>query len=303
MKKILILVDKVGPKKELLAELIAERLSDKNTQIVLARFSDLYFEIDEQKFIVEIEGTSIERFDVVYFRRAGDKFSGIAATLALCLEELGIKYIDSTWGNIGPLGSKFTSLVRLARAHLPIFTTIYFWPTQIEKYQNSLIRKFGLPLIAKELSTQRGKGVILIRTKEDFKKLPLTDSKGRNNQYLFQKFIEIKDELRVLVLGKKARVWERKIITVKGEFRHNIALGGEEEFLPIAKIPENIAGVAIKAAEVLNLQIAGVDLAIQKKTNNVFLVEVNRGPGITYDKNISPEIDEMAKFLAESVRK
>ena len=54
---------------------------------------------------------------------------------------------------------------------------------------------------------------------------------------------------------------------------------------------------------VLNLQIAGVDLAIQKKTNNVFLVEVNRGPGITYDTKISPEIDEMAKFLEESVKK
>ena len=303
MKKILILVDKVGPKKELFAELIAKRLSSKNIQIVLGRFSDLYFELDPDSIAVNIEDMPMAGFDLVYFRRAGDKFSGIAATLALCLEELGIKYIDSTWGNIGPLGSKFTSLVRLARAHLPIFTTIYFWPTHIEKYQNSLIRKFGLPLIAKELSTQRGKGVILIRTKEDFKKLPLTDSQGRNNQYLFQKFINIKDEYRVLVLGNKARVWERKIITIKGEFRHNIALGAGEEFLPIAKIPERISDVVVKAAEVLNLQTAGVDVATQKKTNNIFLVEVNRGPGITYDTSLSPEIDEIAKFLGEEIDK
>jgi glutathione synthase/RimK-type ligase-like ATP-grasp enzyme len=302
MKKILILVDKVGPKKELLAELIAKRLSGKNIQIALARFSDLYFEVDSRKISVNIEDMPITDFDLVYFRRAGDKFSGIAATLALCLEEFGIKYIDTTWGNIGPLGSKFTSLVRLARAHIPIFTTVYFWPTHIEKYQNILIRKFGLPLVAKELSTQRGKGVILIKTKEDFKKLPLTDNKGRNNQYLFQKFVKIKDEFRVMVLGDKVRVWESKIITDKKEFRHNVALGANEEFLPIAKIPESIAEIAVAGAKTLNLQIAGVDIAIEKGSEKLFLVEINRGPGITYDTNISPEIDEFAKYLGERVR-
>jgi len=303
MKKILILVDKVGPKKELFAELIAQRLSSKNIQIVLARFSDLYFEISSRKIAVNIEDMPITDFNLVYFRRAGDKFSGIAATLALCLEEFGIKYIDTTWGNIGPLGSKFTSLVRLARAHIPIFTTVYFWPTHIEKYQNALIRKFGLPLVSKELSTQRGKGVILIKTKEDFKKLPLTDSKGRNNQYLFQKFVEIEDEFRVLVLGDKAEVWEKKIITQKGEFRHNIALGGKEEFLPIAKIPENIAEIAVNGSKALNLQVAGVDIAVEKGSEKPFLVEINRGPGLTYDTKISPEIDEIAIYLGDRILK
>jgi len=303
MKKILILVDKVGPKKELFAELISKRVSQKDVQVVLARFSDLYFEIDSKKITVRIEDMPITDFDLVYFRRAGDKFSGIAATLALCLEEFGIKYIDSTWGNIGPLGSKFTSLVRLARSRLPILPTIYFWPTHIEKYQNILIKKFGMPLISKELSTERGKGVILIKIKKDFKKLSLIDSKGRNNQYLFQKFTEIAAEYRVLVLGGKARVWERKIVTKKGEFRHNIALGAKEEFLPISKIPEKIAEIAVVGAKILNLQVAGVDIALEKDSGKPFIIEINRGPGITYDTSISPEIDEIAKFLGEETEK
>lgn len=303
MKKILILVDKVGPKKELFAELVAERINGKNIQIALARFSDLYFEVSPKIISVRIEDKPITDYNLVYYRRAGDKFSGMAATLALCLEELGIKYIDSAWGNIGPLGSKFTALVHLARANLPILPTVYFWPTHIEKYQIILIKKFGLPLIAKELSTERGKGVILIKTVEDFKKLPLIDNKGRNNQYLFQKFFNLDVEYRVLVLGEKVRVWERKTVTKKGEFRHNVALGAEEEFLPIAKIPENIAEIAASGAKTLNLQVAGVDIAIEKESGNPILVEINRGPGITYDTNISPEIDEMAKYLEERVRK
>ena len=143
----------------------------------------------------------------------------------------------------------------------------------------------------------------LIKSKEDFGKLPLKDKRGGNNQYLFQKYIEIEDEYRVLVLGKKVGVWEKKLVTQKGEFRHNIALGAKEEFLPIADIPAGISEVAIKAADILNVQIAGIDVAIEKKTNKIFLVEVNRGPGLTYDTSISPEIDEIAKYLSEETKR
>jgi len=299
MKKILILVDKIGPKKELFAELVAQRLAGKGIRIVLARFSDLYFEIEPGRITVEIEDIPIRDFDLVYFRRAGDKFSGVAATLACYLRERRIKYIDTSWSEIGPLGSKFTSLLKLAMAGLPVFPTIYVWQTNIEKYQGKIIKKLGFPLVAKELSLQRGKGVHLIESKEDFGKLPLTDSRSGENKYMFQKYVAIKDEYRVLVLGEKAGVWERKIITAKGEFRHNIALGADEEFLPIAKIPDSISKLAVTAASFLSLQIAGVDIAVEKGTGKAFLVEVNRGPGLTYDVKISPEIDEIAKFLGK----
>jgi len=303
MKKILILVDSIGKKKELFAELIAQRLKDKNIHISLARFSDLYFEISDKDIRIEVEDVPIENFDLVYFRRAGDKFSVLASSLAVCLKELGIKFIDSTWSEIGPIGSKLTSLIRLAQAGLPIFPTIYIWQTNIEKYQDRIIDKFGYPLIAKELFIQRGKGVFLIKSKEDYKKFPLQDKDGTDSKFMFQKFIRIKDEYRVLVLGSKAAVWERKVITEKGEFRHNIALGAVEEFMPIDKIPNQIAEVAVNGSKALNLQVAGVDVAVEDKTGKVWLVEVNRGPGITYDTKISPEMAEIAEYLGSEVDK
>lgn len=303
MKKILILVDKVGKKKELLAELIARRLAKKEFQVALARFSDLYFEVAGKNIYIEVEEEPIENFDLVYFRRAGEKFSVLAGTLAICLKKLGVKFIDSNWLEIGPLGSKFTSLIRLFLAGIPVFPTIYVWQNNIEKYRDRIIKKFGFPLVAKELSLQRGKGVFKIESKEDFKKLPLKDKDGKDNQFMFQKFINIEDEYRLLVLGKKVRVWEKKIITSPREFRHNIAIGAEEEFLPIAKIPKEVSAVAVSASQILGLQIAGVDVAKERGTNRVWLVEVNRGPGFTYDTKISPEIHELADFLAEETNK
>lgn len=296
MKKVLIFVDKIGPKKELFAEEIAKKLG-KNKQLVLARFTDLYFEIDLKNISIFVNKIPITDFDLVYVRRAGDKFSVVAATLAQCLTSKGIKFIDSTWGEIGPLGSKFTSLVKLAMAGLPIFHTIYVTYPRISDFKKNIARSLGLPLVAKEVSTQRGKGVHKITSMADFGKLPAVDSEGRTNQFLFQKFTEIKEEYRLLVLGNRVRVWEKKTVTDPTEFRHNIALGAKEEFLDIKDIPKEFEDVAVKSAQALRLEVAGVDIAVERKTGKIFLIEVNRGPGITYDMNVSPELHEIAAFL------
>ncbi len=300
MKKILILVDSIGEKKELFAHLISQRVG-KDVSIALERFSDLYFEIDDQKIKVEIAGVDITTYDLVFFRRAGDKFSGVALTLATALDVLGINYLDKSWGESGHLGSKFSSLIKLANKHLPIFPTIYFWQTNMEKYKSRVIDKFGFPLIAKEISMQKGKGVFILKSQSDFDTLPMIDSQGRENKYLFQKYIAIEKEYRILVLGDKVGVWEEKIQNDPEEFRHNISQGAEEEFLDLNKIPKEMADIATTGSSALNLQMAGVDLAIEKGTNKPYLIEINRGPGLTYDTNISPEIDEIAKFLAKSV--
>jgi glutathione synthase/RimK-type ligase-like ATP-grasp enzyme len=298
MKKILILVDKIGPKKELFTQYIAERLGEK-AHITLARFSDIYFQIDDKNILVEIAGRDIIGYDLVYFRRAGDQFSGLALNLAVYLASKGVNFVDKSWAEAGPLGSKFTSLTKLAVNHLPIIKSIYVWKENILENKKRIIKELGLPLVAKELSTQRGKGVHKICSARDFDKLPMVDSRGGSNQYLFQKYVELKDEYRLLVLGDGVGVWEKKIVTTEGEFRHNVSLGATEEFLKIKDIPSNLEKIAVNGAKALNVQIAGVDIATDKVTGEYYLIEINRGPGFTYDTKISPEMDELAKYLGK----
>lgn len=301
MKKILILVDKIGEKKELFSHLISQRLGD-GIQLEMARFSDLYFEVWGENVIVEVNQVPITDYSLVYIRRAGDKYSVTAATLALCLNKLKIKYMDSAWIEIGPLGSKYTSLVKLSLAGFPVFPSIYANQSTIGVYPAKIAGRLGLPLVAKELSMQRGKGVYLIKKTEDFKSLPLIDKHGGGNHFLFQKFIDIEREYRLLVLGERVRVWEEKIIAETEEFRHNVALGAIEKFMPIAKLSAEMEKIAVGGAKVLNLQIAGVDIAVEKKTGKIYLIEINRGPGFTYDTGISPEMDELAGYLDREVR-
>lgn len=298
MKKILVLVGTKGPKKEIFVNEISNRIGE-GIEIVLAEFSDLYFSISDKNIEVEINGTPITEYNLVYFRRAGGGFSVMAATLATCLKAKNIKFIDSSWGEIGPLGSKFTSLVKLSTLDLPIIKSIYVRYKQLSKYKERIAKELGFPLVAKELSTQKGKGVFKIETLEDFDKLPKKGDTGSDNEFLFQEFKNLGDEYRVLVLGQKVGVWEKKILTTDGEFRHNVSLGAREEFMNLEDIPEELAKIAIDAAMKLNIQIAGVDIAKDVNTGKYFLIEVNRGPGFTYDTEISPEMDQIAKYFRE----
>jgi glutathione synthase/RimK-type ligase-like ATP-grasp enzyme len=302
VKKILILVGVKGPKKEIFVKDMIARIG-KDVDITLAEFSDLYFSISEKDIYVEVNKTPITDFDLVYFRRAGGGFSIMAATLATCLKAKNIKFIDSSWGEIGPLGSKFTSLVKLSTLGLPIIKTIYVRQKQIGTYKERIAKELGFPLVAKELSMQKGKGVYKIESLEDFAKLPPKSLGGSDNQFLFQEYKNLGDEYRVLVLGQRVGVWEKKILTVEGEFRHNVSLGAREEFLELDKIPSDLAKIATDAAIKLNLQIAGVDIAVDKSTGKYHLIEVNRGPGFTYDTNVSPEMDQVADFLKGETEK
>lgn len=300
MKKLLILVGKIGPKKEFFTEYIAKNLP-KDNKVVLARFSDLVFSIEGEKVEIIIEGTDykINEFDLVYFRRAGGTFLSLAGTLAIYLEKLKIKFFDTSFKNIGPAGDKLTSYFKLSLAGLPTIPAYFCWHSKIEEKRQEIMGKLGLPLVAKQLSSQRGKGVFLIKKIDDFK---ILNKDFPECEFLFQRFYPGKNEYRLLVLGEAIGSFERKIRTDPKEFRVNLALGADEEYIEIKKIPGQMESIAIKAAQALDIQIAGVDILVDKN-DKIWLLEVNRGPGLTYDPQISPELDSLASFFNQELKK
>lgn len=293
MKKILILVDKIGEKKEQFAGLIAEKLGP-SVNITLARFSDLTVDIDDKNITVEIEGENIKNFNLVYFRRVGDRFFSLGGTLAICLTHFGIPFFDTAFADVGPDEDKFTNQTRLAVAGLPIVPSFFCWYEKINEYKKHIIQRFGLPLVAKSLASHRGKGVFLLKKEEDF---DLLNKDGGKSQFLFQKYLLNDEEYRLLVLKDRVAVAERKVRTDPNEFRSNVALGAKEEFLKVSDLSDDLKSMAVLSAKTLKIQTAGVDVLVERGNGKNWLLEVNRGPGLTYDTNVSPEISELAKFF------
>jgi glutathione synthase/RimK-type ligase-like ATP-grasp enzyme len=298
MKHLLVLHRKYRYKAESLNRLLSEKLLGK-TVVVSGELADLVFYLVAGKVTAKIYGKDITDFDLVWLRTVGKEFFPLAKTLVLVLEDLKIAYFDTSWGQGGMGENKLTDLARLAMVGLPIPPTFFCTHNKILEETEKIAAKFGFPLVAKDIWKDRGRGVFLLEKIQDFQELLRKTAK--DSQFLFQKFYANDGDYRILVLGKEVGVWEKRT-RKKGEFRNNIALGGEEKFLPLEKIPSKMAEIAISAAGNLNLQIAGVDVLVEKKTDKMWLLEVNHAPCFTYDVKISPEIQAVASFLSKVLK-
>lgn len=305
-KKLLILVGRKGQRGQLFARLISERIGNE-AEVVLESFSDLFIEIDRDEAKVLIRGIDIREFDLIYFRRIDHSLFPLSGTLALCLDKLGIKYFDTKFREIGAGGDKFTSAVKLAFAGVPVPKTIFCPREKILDEKGRIISSLGFPIIAKDTLAQGNSGIYLLKNEEDFQKLlELRERRlsGAHIQFLFQQFVDIDREYRLLVLGDGVAIAHKKD---KRNYENLIVVYDipdlETEFVDVKEIPDSLKATAINAAKALDVEIAGVDVCVDKKTGKEIVIEVNRGPGFEYDATKSSEISEVANFLKKNLGK
>ena len=133
----------------------------------------------------------------------------------------------------------------------------------------------GAPLIIKLLESTQGKGVVLAETNKAAESV-INAFKSVNTNILVQEFIKEANgqDIRCFVVnGKVVASMQRQ--AQKGEFRANIHQGGTAS---IIKITSDEKKLALKAAKVLNLAVAGVDIIRSNK--GPLLLEVNSSPGL-----------------------
>ncbi len=133
----------------------------------------------------------------------------------------------------------------------------------------------GAPLVAKLIEGMEGKGVVLAETKSAAVSV-INAFKGLNANILVQEFIEESagHDLRLYVVGGKV-VAAMERIAQKGEFRANVALGADVR--PV-KITAEERKIAVKAAKVIGLDVAGVDILRSK--NGPLVIEINSCAGL-----------------------
>jgi ribosomal protein S6--L-glutamate ligase len=302
MKKLLILIDKKGETNETMAKFIGDYLGENST-VFLSEFSELVFEIGKGGTpMVRVGGKNIKDFAIVYFRRVGHDYLSTAGTLALCLDKLGIKYFDTKFGNIGPSADKFTSLTKLFLAGIPIPHTMFLWKKSITPNVGEIMRKLGNRVIAKEYGTQGNKQIFILKRIEDFKKLPVK-VKNRDAEFLFQEFIDIDREYRLLVMKDKITVAHTKAVRDYSGLRVRDDTPADNLiFINPIEISENLKKTAVRSAQILGIEVAGVDICIEKGSGKVYVIEVNRGPGFWHDPEKSPELPELAKFFERELK-
>jgi ribosomal protein S6--L-glutamate ligase len=133
----------------------------------------------------------------------------------------------------------------------------------------------GAPLIIKLLESTQGKGVVLAETTKAAESV-INAFKSVKTNILVQEFIKEANgqDIRCFVVnGKVVASMQRQ--AEKGEFRANIHQGGTASTI---KITTEERKLAIKAAKILDLPVAGVDIIRSNK--GPLLLEVNSSPGL-----------------------
>jgi ribosomal protein S6--L-glutamate ligase len=132
----------------------------------------------------------------------------------------------------------------------------------------------GAPLIVKLMESTQGKGVVLGETKKAAESL-IGAFRGLKANFLVQEFIKEAAgiDVRCLVIGGKV-IAAMKREAAEGEFRANVHQGGQ--VVPV-KITKAERAIAVKAAKVMGLGVAGVDIIRADAGPKV--LEVNSSPG------------------------
>lgn len=172
-----------------------------------------------------------------------------------------------------PARDKLRSLQLLARQgiDLPI-TGIAHSPDDT----SDLIKMVGgEPLVVKLVEGTQGIGVVLAETRQAAESV-IDAFRGLNAHILVQEYIaEAKGcDIRCLVVGNEV-VAAIERCAKAGDFRSNLHRGGVAS---IATITPRERDIAIKAAQTLGLDVAGVD--ILRAARGPLVMEVNASPGL-----------------------
>lgn len=295
--KVLILVNKKSSVNKKLARYLNQNSKNK-FKVELHTFAEIFFEIKTGKVNVKIKNFDIAKYKLVFIRRAGKYIRSIGAIIKY-LDFKKVKFIDPAYREVGMSLDKASNALRLAIKKIPQPYTIFCYRESVITNKEKIIQALGLPIIAKAIFSEQNRDIYILKNSKDFDKL----IKKTKKDFIFQEFIDIEKEYRFLILGEKIMVLEQKFKrnyeNLKVEYQD---LTGPSVFLELDCTTQNANKIALKSASILGLDVAGVDLAIEKSTKRVYIIEVNKGPGIEPNAKTSPELKAFSDYLQQKIR-
>jgi len=268
-----------------------ESAKNRGHETEVVSYLRCYMNIAKAKPRIFFQGRQMN-FDVVIPRIAAT-WTFYGAAVVRQFELMGSLSANSS-ASISRSRDKLRALQLIGNSGVEMPVTGY---VHLSRDIESVLKTVGQPpYVIKLLEGTQGRGVVLTETMEAAISAIETMKKIDAN-ILIQEFInESKGEdIRAIVVGDKV-VASMKRKAKPGEFRSNVHLGGSVEKYELNKQEEESA---IKAAKVLGLSVAGVDLI--QSNRGPLVLEVNSSPGLegiekASGVNVADKIIEYLEF-------
>jgi ribosomal protein S6--L-glutamate ligase len=228
--------------------------------------------------------------------RIGASITYFGTAVVRQFEQMDVPVLNSSL-SILRSRDKLRSLQILSRHEIGIPATAF--ARRREDVLPAIERVGGAPVIIKMLEGTQGVGVILAETQKVAEAIIESLQSAKQN-VLIQKFVaESKGrDVRAFVVGDRVVAAMRR--RAQGtEFRSNVHRGGKTEVLELDREYER---TAVKAAQIMGLTVAGVDMLEAEDGPQV--MEVNSSPGLQGIENATG-IDVagiIIDYLAEQVK-
>lgn len=254
-----------------------------------------YMKLASRKPTIHYKGRQLDHFDAVIPRiGASITFYG-TAVLRQC-EMMGIFPVNESVA-ISRSRDKLRSLQLLSRKGVGLPVTGFAHSP--DDTQDLIQMVGGTPLVIKILEGTQGMGVVLAETPKAAESVIDAFAEIKVN-ILVQEFIKEAEcsDIRCFVVGGKV-VASMKRQAKAGEFRSNIHRGGSSS---VVKITPEERSTAVRAAQIMGLNVAGVD--ILRSQHGPVVIEVNSSPGLkgietTTGKDVASKIIEFIELNAK----
>jgi ribosomal protein S6--L-glutamate ligase len=230
-----------------------------------------YMNISASNPTIHFRGEDLSGFDAV-IPRIGASVTFYGTAVVRQFEMMGTYCVNESQA-ITRARDKLRSIQLLSREGIGLPVTGFAHSPDDKRDLMGLVGK--PPFIIKLLEGTQGKGVVLAETQKATESV-IDAFRNLDAYFLVQEFIAeaAGSDIRCFVVGNSV-VASMMRVAKEGEFRSNLHRGGKAMPVKITK-EERLA--AVRAAKIMGLNVAGVDIIRGKK--GPLVLEVNSSPGL-----------------------
>lgn len=254
-----------------------------------------YMNITTTQPTIHYKGKELANYDAV-IPRIGASVTFYGAAVVRQLEMMNVFCVNDSVA-ITRARDKLRSLQLLSKKGIGLPITGF--AHSLDEIQDLIKMVGGPPLVIKFLEGTQGIGVILVETSKAARSV-LEAFLGLKVNIMVQEYIKEANgaDIRCFVVGGNVVAAMKRQAVSPEEFRSNLHRGGTASRVEITEEEKNMA---IRAAHIIGLNVAGIDIV--RSDRGPLIMEVNASPGLEgIEKSTGVDVaSEIIKFIESGI--
>ena len=272
---------------------LVEACKERGHEVRVLDTLKCYMELSSHEPGLWYKGEKLSGFDAV-IPRIGASITPYGLAVIRQFEMMGTYSLTESVA-LGRSRDKLRALQLMSRKNIGMPVTSF--AHDVHNTKELIKRVGGAPVVVKLLEGTQGRGVVLAETAKAAESV-IDAFRELKADFLVQEFIKEAggSDVRCLVIGRRV-VAAMQRNAASGEFRSNLHRGGTAE---LTRLTPSERATAVKAAQIMGLNVAGVD--ILRSSRGPLVMEVNSSPGLEGIENASRKnvAGEIVKFIEEN---